>query len=164
MVEFGQGFIGCVHRHHTRQPQAIFVRTVRGCEVVVEPRAQTEAEIVEIDAGDAKAERGVEHGDVNAQLIHALVQQPGDHGRGAIEGVLRGHTPPTVVRRPRRATVVGATTRRNEQALELAGAVAGEQVGAEALPQVRQQAGHMFDHMAVDVDDGVGDFVADRSR
>jgi hypothetical protein len=95
VVDLGQRLVGVGHgdHRHRLQPVAQAGEDLGG--VAVERPGE---DLAHLRAGGRAGEepvRGVEHGDVDADLVEAPVQEVGHHARRPVEGVARRHRPPT---------------------------------------------------------------------
>ena len=98
VVELGDGLVGVVGRDDPDGDQPVGVRAVGLGVVAVAGPGEGAAQLGVVDRHDRQADGGVEHGDVDAQLVEAFVEQPGEHGGGPVEGVAGGHAPPAGAR------------------------------------------------------------------
>ena len=159
MLQLLDGLLGVLHGDSRRGGHTVGVLAVEVGQVGVEGSTEDSAELVVIDEPVPAQPRGwVQNGEVHAQLIHALVQQTGEMGGGAVEGVSRphppgggcapllpplllGHGPPAIVGLP------GVEPLNHSAA-------------AHVLDVIQEQRGHLQD-VPVGVDDGVLELSAD---
>ena len=163
MVEFGDGFLGRVDRDGGDRLETIAVAGVHLGVIAVQRTRQRHAQLVVRHAGH-EAIGGVDHREVDADLVESPVHQVGQHDRGPVEGVLRRQPPDpggehaelAPLRRRRYGRSRG---RRVRHAVEHPGDVLAG-VFHDEVPHQRQ----VLDLVTVAVDDRVVDPVADGRR
>ena len=93
VFQFGNGLVRVMHGNHRRRRHAVFQRLEQLGLIDVEGTACGLARLGVVHARQAEAHGGKQNGEVDAELVQALVQQPRHHRRGAIAGVFGGRTP-----------------------------------------------------------------------
>ena len=94
VVELGDRLVGVVGRDDTDGEQPVVVGGVRLGVVAVARAGDRSPQLAVVHRHHGQAEGGVEDRDVDADLVEPIVQQTGEHGGGAIEGVAGRHAPP----------------------------------------------------------------------
>ena len=151
VFELGDAFLRRVQRDHGGDGHAVGPLAVLLGGEVVEGAADGLADLVVLHVREAEADGGVEHDEVHADLVHALVQESRQHGGGAVERVLGGQGPPGRDRHALGAALVPA--HRGPAAADAGVAVALDDVGAADVLEVVEEGGHELDDVGVAVDD-----------
>ena len=151
VLELGDAFLGRVQRDHGGDGHAVGPLAVLLGGEVVEGAADGLADLVVLHVREAEADGRVEHDEVHADLVHALVQESGQHGGGAVERVLGGQGPPG-----RDGDALGAALvpgHGGPAAADAGVAVALDDLGAADVFEVVEEGGHELDDVGVAVDD-----------
>ena len=94
VFELHNCFVGVVGGNHAHGEKSVGVLVVGLCVIAVARASECTAELRVIDRHRAEANGWVEQGDVNANFVESVVEQPGEHCGCTIEGVASRDAPP----------------------------------------------------------------------
>ena len=94
VLQSGDRLLGSVHRHHRRRGEPVGDVGERLGVISVERPACRLAELGVLGAQEGHPHRRVDDREVEAELVEARAQQPGEGRRGQVEGVARRERPP----------------------------------------------------------------------
>ena len=155
MLELVDGFLGGVHRDLGHRQQAVGELGEDAGVEAVERAARTATVALVVEVAEQQSEAGVDHADVDAELGQTLVQEPGEHGGGAIDRELHAAVAPGASGDPAVGALLGRQGVPVDDRAEGAGGAAQHGLAVEAHPFLHQltgKGGEELDGVTVDVD------------
>ena len=152
-----------VHRHDRGGCQPVVQTTEHLGVVQVEGARRRPAEVVVWHARQRDHEQAharVDDAEVEPDLVHALVQQPWQHGGGAVERVLGGHRPPHRHGGTRIEALLGGHPERAPDVAHV-GDPPVRHVGAADVAEEVEEHRHHLELVRVGIDDRMVDAFAD---
>ena len=155
VLELVDGFLGSVHRDLGHRQQAVGELGEDAGVEAVERAARAPAVALVVEVAEQQSEAGVDHADVDAELGQTLVQEPGEHGGGAVDRELHAAVAPRAAGDAAVGALLGRQRVPVDDRAEGAGGAAQHRLAVEPHPFLHQLAGEggeELDGVAVDVD------------
>ena len=159
MFQLGDGLVRVVHGNHRRGRHTILQRLEKLGLIHVERTAGREPRLGVVDAGQAEAHGREQNGEVDAEFVKALVEEPRHHRRRAVARILGRCAPKRFLRNVFAAPLDRCHVQRTAHpvAVDLHGPCGG--IAADLAHRVRHH-GTVFQPMAIGVDHRMAEFSA----